>query len=145
MDDGFGHWLAGFIDGEGCFVIYCGKGNWKCAFTLEVRADEAPILEEIVARTGVGVIRHNRARKNSKPQAAWGIQSRADCLALVALLDAHPLRAKKAKDYAIWREAVLRWATVKRTNVLGTNSEAWEDIAALRQRLVEGRRYAGRT
>lgn len=37
----------------------------------------------------------------------WYATKLADCMALVDVFDRHPLRAKKKRDYEIWRAAVL--------------------------------------
>ncbi len=112
----------------------------KCHLVIEVRLDERPILEEIVRRTGIGYVGANRARAHSNPQAVWRVQSRAACMALAFLLDEFPLRAKKARDYAIWREAVFVWATVKRNGSRkGVNDIQWTKMRAYRQMIKEGR------
>jgi hypothetical protein len=41
----------------------------------------------------------------------WKTGSKLECLVLVELLDAHPLRGRKLAQYAIWRDAVARWAS----------------------------------
>ena len=127
----FFDWLAGFIDGEGCFTIPDRQGHHAPRFTLVVRDDDQPILEEIVARTGIGRLYRIAASGTSNPQAAWHVESKQGVAQLVRILDAHPLRARKARDYAIWREAVSEWHTFNRP----------KRLAVLRARLVEGRRY----
>jgi hypothetical protein len=120
MDDGFGHWLAGFIDGEGCFEVYRNAAGWYCCrFTLNVRADDERILLEIQRRAGVGIVQakrlaHRGDGADRKPQVRWVVINKPDCIGLVALLDRYPLRAKKARDYAIWREAVSEWSRIRR-------------------------------
>ena len=112
VDTGFGYWLAGFIDGEGCFVIREQKGEYRPAFQLRLRDDDLPVLHYIRHRLGVGDIYGERGRPDragyvSRPKALFWIQSKATCMRLVEVLDRAPLRSKKARDYAIWREAVL--------------------------------------
>lgn len=102
----FGHWLAGFIDGEGCFSIQLGgkgRGGPAPRFTLGLRDDDRSILEEIVRRTSIGKL----YIETKRPVVRWWVGRRSDLAALVRLLDAFPLRAKKLRDYAIWREAVV--------------------------------------
>jgi hypothetical protein len=112
IDSAFGNWLAGFIDGEGCFTIRHSKrvGSVGCSFILSVRFDDAEIIEEIHRRTDIGRVRvRDRTGGpglNGKPQVLWAVNSVPDCLRLAALLDEHPLRAKKRRDYAIWRLAL---------------------------------------
>jgi hypothetical protein len=54
------------------------------------------------------------------------------------VLDRYPLRAKKRRDYAIWREAVLEWATVP------FGRQDWAKMAALRTALSASRPQRGR-
>ncbi len=119
MDKAFGNWLAGFIDGEGCFSISVpdkirtGKSvprRPSVRFDISVRMDDAAILREIHKRLGIGKIIVRPARYASmaagKPQIVWRVGKRAECLQLAELLEAHPLRAKKKRDFAIWRIAL---------------------------------------
>lgn len=146
VNDGFGHWLAGFIDGEGCFLIAYRKdrGNWLCQFRIRVRADDADIVQEIHARTGIGRY-FLHAQASACPLACWEVSSRSDCAALVELLDQYPLRAKKARDFEIWRRAVATWQTALRGR-LGErkayqNVEVWREMESLGHELREQRRY----
>lgn len=114
MDDAFGNWLAGFIDGEGCFTVEITNKRRPCVrFNILVRNDDAAVITEIHRRTGIGKLIFRPARyyknrvKHALPQIVWRVQRRDECMALVDVLDRYPLRAKKARDYAIWREAVL--------------------------------------
>lgn len=141
-DERFFDWLAGFIDGEGCFRIHASPGRrsgsvrYSCRFVLGVRADDSEILHEIVRRTGIGTVQPHPRRGIGKPQARWSITSQPECYALVELLDAYPLRAKKAGDFAIWREAVVEWS---RDHPKGRD---WSPMEALCRALKEGRVYA---
>jgi hypothetical protein len=110
LPDDFGHWLAGFIDGEGSFVILRPTtGNrWSLRFQLTLRADDLPIIEEIHRRTGLGIVFvRGPYGKNPNPDAIWLVNKIAHMRRLVEIFDRYPLRAKKARDFAIWREGVI--------------------------------------
>ncbi len=149
----FGNWLAGFIDGEGCFSMnrLRRKGvdyrSYACRFAIRLRHDDVPVLEEIQRRTGCGKINELRPTSptiwwDSKPYATWQVFSKRDCLRMIEILDKYPLRAKKARDYLVWREAALLWASVRQT---GSHSERnqsiWDQMEALKEQLTAVRAY----
>lgn len=141
----FGHWLAGFVAGEGCFYI-SGYGPpsrraYQCGFHLQVRDDEAAIIKAIAARTGIGRVIHSPARKRTKPQVAWRAHSRDDCLAVADLFSRFPLRGKKEADFLIWRTAVGLWTEVKGGPGWLRNEGTWRDMATLYDALKAGRAY----
>jgi hypothetical protein len=132
MDDAFGHWLAGFADGEGSFMLRTGKAGIVCAFQIGLRSDDKPVLKLI--RDTVGFGRVGLASRMGEPgrAALYSVQSRKDCAALVRIFDRYPLRAKKATDFAIWREAVSVWIS------LGPHCER---LVSLREALRASRDY----
>ncbi len=110
MDDSFGHWLAGFTDGEGHFGIY-ENGNGKktlprAEFRIKLRQDDEPILKLIQKNLGVGKIYPARYKQHHN-QAAYTVTRRRDLLRIIQLFDKYPLKSKKQQDYAIWRQAVV--------------------------------------
>jgi tRNA (cmo5U34)-methyltransferase len=98
-----------------------------------------PVIELIRERTGIGSIYRTGARprlgRTGNPQVSWTVRTKRDCLALTERLDRFPLRAKKARDYMIWREAVRIWGPV-------TYCREQERLGNLMTQLREGRRYA---
>src|ERR1035438_7101973 len=87
--DCFGHWLAGFIDGEGSFAIthkpVPGSGKFACSLTIGLRDDDEPVLREIMEWTGVGRLYHRPRGARGHPAALWIVQSRPDCVRMVIL------------------------------------------------------------
>ena len=109
--DGFFHWLAGLIDGEGSFTVGKKKGGpwFHPRFALKLRDDDEPIVRYIHYRTGLGRIFRSNAPDyyRSNPQIVWQIADVEGCSKLVQLLDEYPLRAKKLAAYKLWRQIVL--------------------------------------
>jgi hypothetical protein len=135
IESAFGNWFAGFVDGEGCFMI--DRFNNACWFQLWLRDDDVAIVEEIRDRLGFGRIHRSAAKtagSNSKPRIAWYVSRQADTQRLVEVFDQFPLRAKKARDFEIWKEAV----SVKRWR---SGSAKDRRLAELRERLNAGRVY----
>lgn len=106
IDDAFGHWLAGYIDGEGhfCGRYYPGRHGVAKYFCIVARADEYPLLEECQRRTGLGRLYSLPAHAGSKPCWCWKIASTLESLRLVNILEKYPLRSKKRRDFKIWAE-----------------------------------------
>ncbi len=156
-DAAFYHWLAGFIDGEGCFTINITNHRRPCLrFSLLLRLDDAEIVREIHARTGIGKLIGRPARYTSmaagKPQIEWRTQRTLECKQLAAILDEYPLRAKKKRDYAIWRIALDDTLAHRLTSgvrkhkapeVLAADNEYVLRMESYRDALQAGRRYDG--
>ena len=140
VDDGFGHWLAGFIDGEGSFNIRRNShAGYAPVLTVGLRVDDLPLLEEIYRVTGFGMLeRYKKPSARGHASARWTVASKADCLSLVDLLDRFPLRSKKARDYALWREAVVAWTSIRH---FGPRPRDWSRLIALKRAMEDGRRF----
>lgn len=106
----FGHWLAGFVDGEGCFYAgwkrSCGERALR--FSLNIRKDDSAVLEKIISILKVGAIKSRPNRNGSNSQLVYEVRRLSDLRhVIVPLFENYPLRAKKANDFNIWKELVL--------------------------------------
>ena len=114
-------YVAGFIDGEGSFSVSIGKHKTlkrglevRPEFEIELRADDREILERILITIGCGKI-----YDLSYERYGW-----------YPLLDRHPLQAKKAGVYRLFREIVLM---VSRKEHL--SDDGFKRITALRDEI----------
>lgn len=161
VPDDFGHWLAGWIDGEGSFIItrkneHHGTGYVSYApyFDLKVRDDDEGLIREIIAVTGIGYTYRRPSRGASHPMFGWRVQGRDQTARLVEILDHFPLRSRKAADFAIWRQAVITLnGMLGKGSLVGRKpggepirraAQDWAPMAALKQALQEGRVYMPR-
>lgn len=141
--DAFGYWLAGFVDGEGCFLLYNKnrKGVPICCgrFIIALRKDDLPILDKIKRFLGCGRIYLDDKRARSRPQAKYVIYHSADLKQVVIpLFEKYSLRAKKARDFVIWKQAVellveiksRKWKSVRSNFKYGGSLPKWtqEDV-----------------
>ncbi|MBO0712803.1 MAG: LAGLIDADG family homing endonuclease, partial [Acetobacteraceae bacterium] len=145
-DEAFGHYLAGLIDGEGSFCIYVRDGNCQVSFRIFMRDDDLPILEEIRTRTGIGEIRRQSDRSSHgvvrRPQAVWVVLTRSDTAKLVRILEAYPLRAKKRRDFEIWRRAVRIAGALKPGDMRSWQRQTAKfQLRQLERELKEAHRY----
>lgn len=142
IDPLFASWLAGFIDGEGCFQIQKGSGRgYFCNLCVSLRDDDRPVLELICATTGLGKVRQTYGERGVRGGVAtWQVHRKAECVELVELFDRFPLRAKKARDYVLWREAVLEWTGMQMTGSDFARND-WTRTAELKGLLQAGRKY----
>jgi DNA modification methylase len=141
IDPAFAGWLAGFIDGEGCFSVHKKKVNgcetYDCQFSITLRADDKPIVDEMQRQLGgIGSVALRPAAKNGngKPQVRYCVSSQRDCQRLREVLLAFPLRAKKLRDFEIWCHALDAW-------IAHDPGSSWEDVAYFRDKLMAVRQY----
>lgn len=130
-------WLCGFIDGEGSFGLYKTMNGkvYAARMGITLRADDWRILQECRDRTDLGTITfRSRPGKtgNDRPQVNWYVLRATECAELICRLKAAGgLRAKKARDFALWEEAV----TILRTQGGSTEGPGATRLAELKQAL----------
>lgn len=106
----FGHWLSGFVDGEGCFRLGFYKKKPTAAFSISLRADDKPILELIRSYLGCGkpiYVAKGLNRGKESPIAMYvvtGVPSLHDII--IPHFQRCPLRAKKGNDFVVWSQAI---------------------------------------
>lgn len=110
-----GDYVAGFIDGEGCFTITIAKHATKTLgydarihFQIELRADDLEILQNIQETIGCGRIYHLAyERYGWHPHAELKVSALGEITEkLVPFLTQYPLRAKKRFSYGLFLQAV---------------------------------------
>lgn len=107
--DPFGHWLSGFTDGEGCFrlVHYAKRNLCSTHFQITLRADDIGVLKLIQSYFRCGGITV-RKHPGSKPLATFQVAKSRDIVhRVIPHFETYPLRAKKKRDFVIWKEAAL--------------------------------------
>jgi len=117
MNEKFGNWFSGLVDGEGCFSLPVPSKYTipHPRFDLTMRADDIRMLEQIKSTLGFGQIysrKHgykNSQGYTSKLLASYVVWNKSDTLKLVELFREFPLRSKKSRDFTLWAEAVEIW------------------------------------
>jgi hypothetical protein len=128
-------WFAGFTDGEGSFNINLrnvARDARTPRFQINLRIDDAPVLEALRVAFG-GTICYEAARKNGAPNCCWSVVAKRDLARLIEYFDRFPLRAKKSRDYAIWRQAA---------RVYLEHSASDPRLGVLRDALIAGRCFS---
>ena len=133
--DADGHFSAGFLEGEAHFGITEANGgqSYGCFMSLRLRDDDAALVDWLRDATGIGFTRPVPARRTSKPQVEWRVQTQADCRALAELLGRFPVRGRRRREVRIWRNAVDWWNS-------GVSNRALP-MRGLRERLADSRLY----
>ena len=133
-------WVAGLIDGEGSFWVRQPNksSSFACGMTLQLRADDREVLEEIRTFTGVGTIEdHNPPSARNRgvaPSVKWVVRRKADVQALARLLDGR-MHSKKKRDFELWAEAVDIHARSRYGDGMS------ERVLDIKRRMEEGRKY----
>lgn len=114
IDPAFGHYIAGLVDGEGCFRIHKAHSGtsttYTCEFGLKLRDDDSLILNQIYRILKIGRLTECKGEGNSKPQLKWSVTNIEDCKTLRSFFETFPLRAKKQKDFVHWSKHLDLWS-----------------------------------
>jgi len=112
-----GDYIAGFVDGEGCFALTFRKDTkynvtnskpreyyyWGVQFAIVLRSDDVHVLELIKEKIGCGSITYTK----NGAQVRYSVQNTKDLLEkVVPFFRQYKLIAKKALDFDLWSQAV---------------------------------------
>ncbi len=114
--DAFGHWISGFTDGEGCFRLYLDRGIPHAIIRIGVRSDDGNILTDIKNYWNCGTLyfHHPHNVPNARPQTIFSCAVLKDLAnIIVPHFDKYPLRAKKKRDFLLWKQGVLLLKTIR--------------------------------
>ena len=108
-------WAAefrGFFYADGCIVIDRASNSYRPYMTINLRADDEKVLEQIHAVLGGGMSRsaaNHSGGRDGKPQARWYVASWPGCRAIIEATNLHRpvLLAKKRRDVQLLYEAIL--------------------------------------
>lgn len=111
-----GNYVAGFVDGEGCFALKFRRDQkqnkrnkkirnyfyWGVELAIVLRGDDYRILELIQGTLGCGKI-----HKTHYKQIRFSVQNPREIYEkILPFFIKYKLRAKKAGDFKLWSEAV---------------------------------------
>ena len=146
ISDDFGHWFAGFADGESSFIMHMNDNSSnipKCIFAITLRADDLPTLQFIKETLGIGKIRRNRNNAQGHTSVSYRVYSKGEVATLVEFFQKYPLRSKKANDFKIWSRAVGLWNSEDwRGRRIGEKQKVSDSMVNLMIQLREGRKCA---
>lgn len=109
-----GNWLAGLVDGEGCFSFYIrpkhrpGCYSFDFSFKVALRADDIETLRLVRTTLGVKGSLFTTQRppdSNGKPLSAFRVQRQSEIAKVIEFFEAYRLRSKKARDFETWSKA----------------------------------------
>lgn len=157
MDRLPGDYIAGFVDGEGCFYINFRRDvrhdrknkpvyfYWEIGFAIAMRADDKDILEKIRETLNCG-----KVTVNKQGSARFQITDINELAGkIVPFFEKYELRAKKRADFILWREAVeiFKRNQRKRLNITkggrGFHKTIWQpkDLERLKEIHTKMRAY----
>jgi hypothetical protein len=133
--DDLNSYIAGFVTAEGSFGVVRNGNRFFPALTVRVRDDDTVLLRALCSSTGVGRVFMHRGSPGQSPIAMWLVRRRHELPDVVRLFDAHPIRGRKAGEYAVWREAAILFCSEK------PRSDIQAALPQFRVRLAKARLY----
>ena len=104
-----GQWIAGFVDGEGCFHVAINR-NCKMVTGYQVLPEvrivqhmkDVQILHRIRETLEMGVV-----RKNNGDRYEVRIRKLSELNKLIAFFEKYPLQTKKRRDFDLFKRVIL--------------------------------------
>jgi len=108
-------WIAGFVDGEGCFSISIVKNNTVrfgyqvfTEFVISQGEKNKTCLEEIMAFFGCGKLYvNNRSDNHNEPLYRYCVRSRDDLWnTIIPFFKTYSLRTAKSNDFEVFTRVI---------------------------------------
>lgn len=133
------HAWSGLIEAEAHLSVRPNNADttWCCSLKVALRDDDADLLVALAETTGLGHLARKAARAGSRPQVAWSVSSKLECLVLAKILEDHPFLGRRRKEQTLWTEAVRLWASDRYLS----DKSARRRLAQLADQLSTARRY----
>lgn len=107
FDEGFQHWLAGFIAAEGCLNLRIVKKTTPVPrLQIKLRADDLPILLAIQRFFAGGRLYREESQKANPVYCYHAVSNETICNHVLPFLVQYPLRSRKAVEVPVWLEAI---------------------------------------
>ena|SRR3989338_3525365 len=109
-----GHYIAGFVDGEGSFHIAFQKRDdlkfgWQAVpeFHINQNFTSRKVLEEIKKRLRCGYIKANDALGKRDKTLVYVVRDRLDLIEkVIPFFERFPLHTEKRKDFELFRKII---------------------------------------
>src|SRR5262245_49713133 len=151
----FANYLTGFSDGEGCFQLrICtlhkkhgpSRPTPSAIFVICLRADDVAILQLFQSFFGCGRIVPGKGNGTRQDSRRFQISGAHDLVStVIPHFQRYPLRAKKLRDFSIWKQGVM---LIRHVSSLfrPKHSRRWTDerlaqFLALKKALASVREY----
>lgn len=111
---GFGYWLAGFVDGEGCLgvrITHRANGKYNTievdvSLGIALRADDKSTLEYIQKMLGCGYLIAFSKGKIGNPQYTWKVSKVSDIInRVIPIFENCQLHTKKKNEFPLFKRA----------------------------------------
>ncbi|TSC68145.1 MAG: hypothetical protein G01um101466_538 [Parcubacteria group bacterium Gr01-1014_66] len=159
-----GDYIAGFVDGEGCFALNFRRDvrherpgspmyfYWKIIFAITLRSDDSAILESIQNTLECGFISFtsNGSTINPHNSIRYQVSDMTDLMEkIVPFFDTYSLRAKKKYDFELWKQALKILFKYKNKRKIATKGQqgfiktSWdrEDVSNLEDIALKMKSY----
>lgn len=109
-----GNYVAGFVDGEGCFDLQFRRDikyerinkpvyySWKVQFAIVLREDDEDLLKKVQTILNCGYI--YRVCNNQIRYSVQDIESLHNII--IPFFKKYPLFGKKKRDFELWSKAI---------------------------------------
>ena len=121
-------YIAGFLEGEGSFIITCPNGNFQ---PKVVTAQKLPkVLNFMQAITGIGKMVYRPARKGKSSIHFWRVASKEEVMDLIRRVYPYFIAPRtKKRAWCVFRSMELRGSMLSgRPHISNRNTEKRQEL-----------------